>query len=77
MTSSIRSMFVLLLLALLTVPTVAQKKSAAAKKTSSKAVVAPQATFDPQTVLATVGTESVRLGEVERAFQKNLTRRAG
>jgi peptidyl-prolyl cis-trans isomerase SurA len=75
MTSSIRSILVLLLLALLAIPSVAQKKGAAAKKTSAKAAVAPDAAVDPQTVLATVGTESVRLAEVERAFQKNLTRR--
>ncbi len=39
-----------------------------AKKNAPRAVA-------PSTVLATVGSEQVTLGEVERAFQKNLTRR--
>ncbi|MEY3386257.1 MAG: hypothetical protein RIR53_1068 [Bacteroidota bacterium] len=64
----------LLLLGLLTMPAVAQKKAAPSKRTTSTSAPAA-ATFDPATVLATVGSESLRLGDVERAFQKNLTRR--
>jgi hypothetical protein len=39
-----------------------------AKKNASRVIA-------PSTVLATVGSENVTLGDVERAFQKNLTRR--
>lgn len=79
MTSTARSVCVVLVLCLAATISPAQKKKNPAKATPAAAAapakgpVAP--TFAPSTVLATVGNEQVLLGDVERAFQKNLTRR--
>ncbi|MBU3678173.1 MAG: hypothetical protein FGM32_01010 [Candidatus Kapabacteria bacterium] len=75
MTSVARSVSVLLLLCCAATITVAQKKKASTKPAPSAAKIVAAPSFAPSTVLATVGGEQVLLGDVERAFQKNLTRR--
>lgn len=72
MTSIARSVCVALVLCLAAMISPAQKKKNPTKATPTTPA-AP--TFAPSTVLATVGSEEVLLGDVERAFQKNLTRR--
>ncbi len=76
MTSTARSVFVVLVLCLSAVISSAQKKSTPGKSAAATAAKAPAGpSYAPNTVLATVGSEQVLLGDVERAFQKNLTRR--
>jgi peptidyl-prolyl cis-trans isomerase SurA len=72
MTSIARSVCVALVLCLAATISPAQKKKNSTKATPT---IAAGPTFASSTVLATVGTEQVLLGDVERAFQKNLTRR--
>ncbi|MEN9281840.1 MAG: Parvulin-like peptidyl-prolyl isomerase [Bacteroidota bacterium] len=73
MTSVARSVSVLLILCLAATSGMAQKKKSSKATSAAPTKAAPS--FAPSTVLATVGSEQVLLGDVERAFQKNLTRR--